>query len=65
MFYWKEGLNVLMFWEVMRKIVEYYDVLCMVYVFVKYGYEVWNWEIDEGDLFSFEVFLLFEENNVV
>lgn len=64
MLYWKEGLNVPMLREVMRKIVEHHDALRMVYVPAKHGYEARNREIDEGDLFSLEVFSLLEENNV-
>ncbi|MCY8881064.1 amino acid adenylation domain-containing protein [Bacillus spizizenii] len=64
MLYWKEGLNVPMLREVMRKIVEHHDALRMVYVPAKHGYEARNRGIDEGDLFSLEMFSLLEENNV-
>ncbi|AVM08497.1 non-ribosomal peptide synthetase [Bacillus velezensis] len=63
MLYWKEGLDESKLREVMKKITEHHDALRMVYVPTEDGYEARNRGIDEGDLFSLEVFSLLEENN--
>lgn len=63
MLYFKEGLDEPKLREVMKKIAEHHDALRMVYVPTHHGYEARNRGIDEGDLFSLEVFSLLEEIN--
>ncbi|MDU0153717.1 non-ribosomal peptide synthetase [Bacillus cabrialesii] len=63
MLYFKEGLDEPKLREVMKKIAEHHDALRMVYVPTDHGYEARNRGIDEGDLFSLEVFSLLEEIN--
>ncbi|KAF1677374.1 non-ribosomal peptide synthetase [Bacillus sp. SKDU12] len=63
MLYFKEGLDESRLQKVMKKIAEHHDALRMVYVPTDHGYEARNRGIDEGDLFSLEVFSLLEETN--
>ncbi|WP_367387461.1 amino acid adenylation domain-containing protein [Bacillus vallismortis] len=63
MLYFKEGLDESKLRGVMKKIAEHHDALRMVYVPTDHGYEARNRGIDEGDLFSLEVFSLLEEIN--
>ncbi|AWM17129.1 non-ribosomal peptide synthetase [Bacillus inaquosorum] len=60
---WKEKLDESKLRKVMKKIAEHHDALRMVYVPTEHGYQARNRGIDEGDLFSLEVFSLLGENN--
>ncbi|OBA07768.1 non-ribosomal peptide synthetase, partial [Bacillus subtilis] len=63
MLYFKKGLDESKLRGVMKKIAEHHDALRMVYVPTDHGFEARNRGIDEGDLFSLEVFSLLEEIN--
>ncbi|MCP3774858.1 amino acid adenylation domain-containing protein [Paenibacillus sp. MZ04-78.2] len=62
--YWKDGLEEDKLRAMMTKLVEHHDALRTVFVPTAQGYEARNRGIDEGELFSLDVFALSEEQEI-